>query len=296
MSLQELSLKDKQLFLKYLSRGRHELSVYAFANIYIWKALFRVRWLIFQDNLLIFFQDRSGCFLYLPPLASKTSPAAAEAAFRVMDSFNKNKAVSRIENIEANDVEFYRSLGYRVYPKPAEYLCRRASLAALKGDSFKSKRACCNYFLKNYRFVYAPFSLSDARECLRLYRSWLKERASHNRSLLYRGMLEDGLKCLRLLLKNFSSLGTSGRVVRVNAKLRAFSFGFPLNSDTFCLLYEVADLSLRGLAQFIFREFCRDAGDFVYLNMMDDSGLENLRRVKFSYHPLREIPAYVAAR
>ncbi len=40
----------------------------------------------------------------LPPLAKKLDPQSVNEAFKVMDSFNKNPAVSRMENIEAKDI------------------------------------------------------------------------------------------------------------------------------------------------------------------------------------------------
>jgi hypothetical protein len=69
-----------------------------------------------------------------------------------------------------------------------------------------------------------------------------------------------------------------------------------LNHDTFCILYEITDLSVKGLAQFIFREFSRELKGYRYLNIMDDSGLENLKQVKLSYKPVRLIPSFTAQR
>jgi len=76
----------------------------------------------------------------------------------------------------------------------------------------------------------------------------------------------------------------------------AFTFGFKLNKDTFCILYEITDLSIKGLSQFIFRQFCSELKNHRYINIMDDSGLVNLKRVKLSYHPQRTIPSYTVTR
>ena len=35
---------------------------------------------------------------------------------------------------------------------------------------------------------------------------------------------------------------------------------------------------------------------YKFINIMDDSGLENLKKVKLSYQPLKLIPAYIAKR
>jgi uncharacterized protein len=69
-----------------------------------------------------------------------------------------------------------------------------------------------------------------------------------------------------------------------------------LDKDTFCILYEITDLTIKGLSQFIFRQFCSELKDYRYINVMDDSGLENLKRVKLSYRPLKVIPAYIVKR
>lgn len=92
------------------------------------------------------------------------------------------------------------------------------------------------------------------------------------------------------------NLNCIGRIVKVDKEIRAFSFGFKLNAQTFCILYEITDLQVKGLAQFIFREFCREMADYKYINIMDDSGLENLKQVKLSYHPIKLVPAYIVQR
>ena len=98
------------------------------------------------------------------------------------------------------------------------------------------------------------------------------------------------------LLNNYRALNLQGRIVTVGNEVRAFTFGFALNSGTFCVLYEITDLTIKGLAQFIFREFCAELKSYRYINIMDDSGLENLKKVKLSYYPFKLIPAYIAVR
>jgi hypothetical protein len=61
-------------------------------------------------------------------------------------------------------------------------------------------------------------------------------------------------------------------------------------------LFEVADRSIPGLAQFIFRECCREAArrGHEWVNTMDDSGLPSLARSKMAYHPVRLVPQCIA--
>ncbi len=296
MKLKSLSVKDKGIFNEFLGLGRHELSVYAFENIYIWQGLFDIYWSEMKNSLCVFFKDRFGCFLYLPPLSETNNPQVIKQVFKIMDGFNKNKEISRIENIAEADIPFYEGSGYACQNKSYDYICKRRDLAHLAGSKFKSKRASFNYFTKHYEFQYLPFSLKYKAGCLELYDSWAKERKINNQERIYQCMLEDSRGSLKIALDNYSDLNFTGRVVRMHNKIKAFTFGFKLNQDTFCILYEITDLSVKGLSQFIFRHFSSELKGHKYINIMDDSGLENLKQVKLSYQPVKLIPAYIVKR
>jgi hypothetical protein len=296
MELKSLSLTDRQLFEEFLGLQARELSVYTFANIYIWRSIFDIRWEIIDKNLCVFFFDPAGWFLYLPPLGEKISPRAAGEVFQLMDKKNKCSAVSRLENVEEKDITALKDMGYRISAKPGEYLCLRKNLVGLTGDNFKAKRACVNFFCKHYEYRYLEFSPYLKKDCLDLYKLWAQERSSTNNDKVYTGMLKDGVICLEGIFADYAKLGLKIRVVRVGGKIKAFSAGFEINPETFCILYEFADLAVKGLSQYIFRRFCQELEEYKYINIMDDSGLKNLKVVKESYRPLRLIPAFIADR
>ncbi len=294
--MRNLSLADRELFEEFLSQHSHELAVYSFSNIYIWRGIFDISWKIIDANLCVFFTDNTGCFLYLPPLGERLSSRAAEECFRLMDGHNKNPVVSRIENVEAQARAGLEKFGYRIRPKSGEYLCLRKTLADLKGDSFKSKRSVINFFTKHYEARYLEFEPRKKRDCIAAYKTWAGARGASNPDLVYKGMLKDSGICLGSVLAVYEKLGIACRVVELNGKIKAFTAGFEINPEIFCVLYEFADLSVKGLSQYIFREFCRELGKYKYINIMDDSCLENLKIVKESYRPLRIIPAFIADR
>ena len=296
MQLYKLQIEDKELFNQYLSADRHELSAYAFENIFIWQGIYKIQWGIAKNSLCVFFSDKFGYFAYLPPLSRSPEPDVIKKVFVFMDGYNRNNEVSRIENVEEKKISFYQAQGYECKAKPGDYLCKRSSLAQLRGNAFKSKRATCNYFMKHYKFAYMDFSLEYRDSCLKLYDLWSKEREGQKHDLIYRGMLGDSRTSLLELLKYYRDLCVSGKIILVKDRLKGFSFGFRLNRDTFCILFEVTDLSIKGLSQFIFREFCRQLKGYSYINIMDDSCLENLRVVKQSYRPVRIIPNYIVTK
>lgn len=296
MKLNSLSLQDKGIFKEYLDLSRHELSVYSFESIYIWKGLFDIRWSIMENSLCVFFTDKIGSFLYLSPLSRQLKGPVIAQAFKILDGLNRNKEVSRIENVEEPCLEVYTREGYACVQKSVDFVCLGRDLAQLRGNAFKSKRASLNQFVKNHAFSYLPYRDEERNACLRLFELWVEQRRSASEDSLYRGMLQDTREALKVLLDDYVHFDCMGRIVRVDGEVKAFTFGFSLNPETFCILYEVTDLTVRGLAQFIFREFCRELSSYRYINIMDDSGLENLKRVKLSYRPARLIPSYIVKR
>ncbi|MFA4992712.1 MAG: phosphatidylglycerol lysyltransferase domain-containing protein [Candidatus Omnitrophota bacterium] len=296
MKLNKLTLKDRQLFNRHLAFVRHELAAFSFANIYIWRAIFDIRWALIENGLCIFFRDQIGCFMYLPPLERERNPLVIRQAFKIMDGINKNKDISRIENIGEEGLEYYRALGYLCHHKYPDYLCSRNDLAFLKGNKFKSQRASYNYFIKHYSFEALEFNPKDRAGCLSLFNDWAEERKAHCSEDIYCGMLEDNRKVIKEALHDYKQLGLEGIIVKIDKQIKGFTLGYKLNNDTFCILYEITDLSVKGLAQFIFRRFSQELKDYKYINIMDDSGLDNLKKVKLSYKPRRLIPAYIATR
>ena len=235
--------------------------------------------------------------MYLPPLsAAEPSPEVIQQAFTIMDKINNNKDISRIENIQKDQLDYYRGLGYLVCEKYPDYLCLRSDLAQLKGNKFKSQRAAYNYFIKHYNYASRGLGSADKEDCLKLFDAWIQDRKSQCNEDVYCGMLEDNRKVIREALANYKQLNLEGIVVRVDKEIKAFSFGYRLNDNTFCILYEITDLAIKGLAQFIFRQFSQELKDYKYINIMDDSGLENLRKTKLAYKPVRLVPAYIVTR
>jgi hypothetical protein len=76
-------------------------------------------------------------------------------------------------------------------------------------------------------------------------------------------------------------------VVKIHEDIVAYTFGYWLTPQTWCILLEVADRSIPGLAQWVFRETCRTAmaKGATSINAMDDAGLPGLRAAKLAYRP-----------
>ena len=107
-------------------------------------------------------------------------------------------------------------------------------------------------------------------------------------------MMRNATSAHRVVLQEYRELGLTGRVVWVDGSIRAYAFGYPRSHEVFCVLLEVADRSVDGLAQYLFREFCRENQQFPFVNTMSDSGLPSVARTKHAYRPCQLVPNYIA--
>jgi len=291
-------LKQRDLIEEFLNKRPRQLSAFSFINIFTWRDFFDFAAELINGNLCIFAKDSLGCFMYLPPLGENIREDTIEECFRLMNSQNQGSGISRIENLEEDDMPFFRSSGLSCFKKSDEYVYRREDMVSLKGNSFKSKRSSYNYFVKNYPYDFLPFKEDMRKECETLYDTWAQGRLQVHRNEVYREMLEESRFVHRLALKEYKVLRLTGRVITIDGKIKAYSFGFPLNQDTFCILFEVADLNIKGLSMGIFREFCADCEiqNFQFINVMDDFGLENIKATKLSFRPYQTLPSYVVSK
>ena len=111
-------------------------------------------------------------------------------------------------------------------------------------------------------------------------------------------MLDENYDFHRRVMENHVVFDLVGRVVCVDNKIKGYTFGTALNDKVFCVILEVVDLNMKGLASYISREFCNDVSlrRFAFINAMDDSEIMSLRLAKMSYHPTILMPSYVVRR
>jgi ribosomal protein S18 acetylase RimI-like enzyme len=77
-------------------------------------------------------------------------------------------------------------------------------------------------------------------------------------------------------------------------RLRGFTFGEQLGRNQSSITIEKTDLETKGLAQFIFSEFCsRHWGHLPFVNVGDDWGLPTLAWTKMSYRPVKLLNKFV---
>ena len=298
MQLQPLTLNDKLIFDEYVHRTCPQLSNYAFAPIYVWKEHFQFYWALIAEHLCIFAKQGEDYFMPILPmpcdLENGTYRNVIRAAYQFMLESNPNPHIARIENVPQEMIPSFEKNGFRATLKETEYLYETETLAGLRGDRYKQQRHSYNVFVTKYPSAkLCPYTTTDQDACLALYDRWCEMRSEKSDDPIYNAMLNDSRSAHRIGVSHADALGIVGRVVHIDGEIKGYTFGYPLSVETFCVLFEITDLSIKGLAQFIYREFCKELMDsYKWINAMDDSGLENLKRVKRSYHPFQLLPSY----
>jgi hypothetical protein len=231
--------------------------------------------------------------MYLPPLGKAVSAEVIQQCWAVMNAYNTRPEISRIENVESSCRVWFERGGYRSYESNPDYVCRRKDLVLLRGHAFKSKRSSINQFERAYPYSYDPYTSGRYDDCIDLCRRWSARRKLRIEDPVSHYMLDDTVRVQAEALRHSSALGLTGRVMIVSRAVVGYTFGYALNGETFCVLFEICDLAYRGIAQTIFRNFARELEPYAFLNIMSDSGLDHLKRVKESYRPVRKVGNFI---
>jgi len=294
-----LTLEDVQRVTDALDEsglaGAQALAAYSVPSVYLCTTLLGYWWMELHGSLCLFAESPDGWFMPLPPLGGGPIREPILAAFDLMRRRNgADSPVSRIDNISPTLAARLEILGYRLEAGEGDYLYRAADLATLTGDRFKSHRALCNKVERFSQVAVAPYAPRDRAECRGLLQRWQEQKQAGALDSLGRLLLEDAASTHEIAWAHCVDLGLRGTVVRVDGEIRAYTFGCWLTPATWCVLLEVADRSVPGLAQYLFRETCRAAAarGAEFINTMDGAGLSGLSRSKNSYHPVMRIRQY----
>jgi hypothetical protein len=277
------------------------LSDYSFANNVIWLAQASGFYQIIEGCYCLFALNGNGLTMLLPPLGE---PSRQERALRIclkiMDLYNPSPAQARLDFVYQDflkvvDTDLLSGAPlingelWHVEVTNPDYIYRTQDLIELKGNSYKTKRNEINQFRRahpNHSLV--PFSRAHETEARALVNTWMQNRLQtipdgSFENFVYN--IEMERKAIQRAITLYDQLELEGLSLFIDGKLEGFTFGERLNRDVANVLIEKTNFNIQGAAQYLFREFSKVFADCTYINVGDDLGFENLRRVKMSYRP-----------
>ena len=291
----------KPYFDEACARLNVALSDYSFANNVIWLAQASGFYQIIEGCYCLFALNGNGLTMLLPPLGE---PSRQERALRIclkiMDLYNPSPAQARLDFVYQDflkvvDTDLLSGAPlingelWHVEVTNPDYIYRTQDLIELKGNSYKTKRNEINQFRRahpNHSLV--PFSRTHEAEARALVNTWMQNRLQtipdgSFETFVYN--IEMERKAIQRAITLYDQLGLEGLSLFIDGKLEGFTFGERLNRDVANVLIEKTNFNIQGAAQYLFREFSKVFADCTYINVGDDLGFENLRRVKMSYRP-----------
>ena len=292
IAFKDITIQDKDTITAYTMNSCRRNCDLSFSNLCSWRFLYHTKFAI-VDNFLVFKFWAGDELAYMMPVGEgnleKVLNELVEDARQEGEPFCMLGVCSCMrEDLEAI---MPGQFGFTVDRDYADYIYLRSDLATLKGKKFQSKRNHINKFRNTYPdYEYTPITKDRIQECLELEAKWCKANdcdqqegtGNERRALLY-------------ALNHFEELGLTGGILHVNGQIVAFTFGMPINKETFGVHVEKADTNIDGAYAMINYEFANHIPEqYIYINREEDLGIEGLRKAKLSYHPEPILEKYMA--
>ncbi len=299
LSLNEITIDKKELIEEFLKRRISLNSEFSFANLFMWRKSYDIRYVIIDDMLCIMPKHTGGPRSAIFPVgfvdAKGNKRDVAHVIEKILEYFDNIGEVPLIRLYDEKTVKILTEAfpGKFIITEDRDsfdYVYKVEELINLPGKRFHSKKNHVNRFKKLYpNYEYCKMTPQDKDECLKLFDEWRDTKSLEGTGL------EEEREAVCELLNNWTSLDIVGGCIKVCGKMVAFSLGERLLADTAVIHLEHADTNYEGAFAIMNREFLiNEWGDCVYVNREEDMGIPGMRRAKESYRPAFMVKKYVA--
>lgn len=257
------------------------MSERTFGSMFMWRHYERRSEISHLDDHLIisWFRAKFGRIMF-PPVG----PDQAEVIGELYDPENLAKHnFAGVFGLVEPVVTALRAAGREPEPLRDEwdYVYRTVDLVNLEGPNYHTQRKELKKATSQFVLEYEPMTKAHQNDCLELEETWCDMKHC---TLDKFSAAED--RALKEALEHMDEIGFFGGVALIDNKIQALTLGERLNSNTAAVHFEKANPSIRGLYQFINRQFCENAlKGFEFVNREQDVGEPGLRRAKEGYHP-----------
>lgn len=290
LSFRRLDIEDKLTVQKYTLRSKRRNCDLTFANLYSWRFLYLTEIAEYGGFLLFRFYVDGELSYMLPVGDGDIKPVMEE-----LMSDARMKGIPFVmygvckENCDELESLFPGKFVFTSDRDYSDYLYLRSDLSILSGKKFQPKRNHINKFRNNYPgYEFKPLTCELIPECIKLESLWCRaNNCSEDEAL------QNERKSMNAALRSFEELDIMGGVLTVDGKIVAFTYGAPVNNETFDTCVEKADTDYEGAYAMINNEFAKIIPEqYTYINREEDLGLEGLRKAKLSYQPYLLLEKY----
>lgn len=284
-----IGIEDKEIIEEYIIPSDERDCDLSFANLCSWQFITESSYAVMDGLLVIRFAHPKWGHEYFMPM-NKRGEADRAQALQVLEQLAREadtkqeplclRGVSpaleeELADSRLGNFNFVKDRDY------FDYVYQRQDLAELKGKHYQPKRNHVNKFKREYNFTAEPLTQQAVAECLEFEASWCRVHGyEEDENIL------NERQAMVYAFEHWERLGLRGLVIRVEGKVAAFTFGAPINHDTFGVHFEKADIRIDGAYSAVNQFFAASLPEeYVYLNREEDLGIPGLRQAKLSYQP-----------
>ena len=279
-----VTIEDKPLYEKLMSRENERGCEFTFANLYLWG---RQSAALLHGHIVLFSQfDRRSVYPY--PIGDDDKQPVLDA---IIEDAKARGIPCRITGLGTTARQVLEEL----YPNRFRFHCDEGSfdyvysiddLADLGGKKYHAKRNHLNRFREAFpNYTTEPICRKNLSAAKQMTENWYKKRLEENPN----GDFHMERAALEKAFSHFSELGMEGLLLRNGEDVLAVTLGSRMSNDTFDVHFEKARADVQGAYTAINREFAcyirSKYPDVRFLNREEDMGLEGLRKAKLSYYP-----------
>ena len=266
IAFRDITIQDKDTITAYTMNSCRRNCDLSFSNLCSWRFLYHTKFAII-NNFLVFKFWAGDELAYMMPVGEGNLEEVLNELIEDARQEGEPFCMLGVCSCMREDLEAIMpgQFGFTVDRDYADYIYLRSDLATLKGKKFQSKRNHINKFRNTYPdYKYSPITKDRIQECLELEAKWCKANdcdqqegtGNERRALIY-------------ALNHFEELGLTGGILHVNGQIVAFTFGMPINKETFGVHVEKADTSIDGAYAMINYEFANHIPEqYIYITTL----------------------------
>lgn len=285
LKFRKIDLSDKERADKALRISGFRGCEYTFGNNFVWSVISDTE-VCFENGLYICKQGSGNKTWFTYPSGGLDVKSSVEP---LKEYTRKNSLPLKIyanKDVTREITELYPSAKAELSRDYCDYICLSEDLAEFKGRKFHSKRNHLNRFYEN-DWSFEKLTIDEIPKCREFLKLWMEENISSEDFGGDDKKKREELSVVERSLECYEALGYAGGVLRVNGEMQAFTFGERSSEDCFVIHVEKALRKYQGAYTAVRNQFVKSLGGrYKYINLEDDSGSENLRKSKLSYHPV----------
>jgi len=279
---QALNKEMKALFDEAFIEIQPPISEFTFTNLYSWKDVYKFH-VSSLEGFILLRSEGSAITQFFPPIGTGSVKPVIEKIIK-----DTKKPFIRLPGEIVKLFEGNNHFKAQLDRDNSDYLYKTEDLKLLKGKKYDAKRNLIKKFKSLYEYEYVNLNSANASECLDFEERWCVVKDCDK----VEG-LNNERQAIREIISNFGSFNLIGAFIKVKGNICAVAIGEKLNSNTLVMHVLKADPFMQGLYQVILNDFLlKDCGNFEYINLEQDLGVDGLRQAKLSYHPVRIIEKY----